>query len=335
MTFVNSIWPRPALPSRWPGHSPERETAVQQHIHEPPLMPVDRRGRTLVARIAATVTVSLALVAGSVAVAPAAQAQESYPRGPDPTDSLLEAPSGPFATSSRSVSRFVSGFGGGVVYFPTTTAQGTFGGVAISPGYTATWSSISWMGPFLASHGFVVIGINTNSVFDFPSSRGDQLQAALDYLVNRSAERDRVDPDRLAVAGHSMGGGGAMSAVREDPDLLAAVPFTPWHVSSSFGSVQAATMIIGGQTDTVAPVSSHSIPIFNSVPALSEKAYLEMRGEGHFFPTSHDSTVGKFAVSWLKRFVDNDTRYEQFLCPPPSAGLFSPFSDYRDTCPHN
>ena len=35
-------------------------------------------------------------------------------------------------------------------------------------------------------------------------------------------------------------------------------------------------------------------------------------------------------VSWLKRYVDNDTRYEQFLCPTPRAAQFS---DYQDTCP--
>jgi len=306
---------------------------VLQSTHE--LVPAARPGRPLAARMAVTVTLSLVLVAGGAAIAPAAHAQDSHPRGPDPTDSLLEAPRGPFATSSTSVSRFVPGFGGGEIYFPVTVAEGTFGGVAISPGYTARWSSISWLGPFLASHGFVVIGIETDSVFDFPSSRGSQLLAALEYLVDDSAVRQRVDPDRLAVAGHSMGGGGAMSAVRSDPDLLAAVPLTPWHVSSSFGSVQAATMIIGGETDTIAPVGSHSIPIFNSVPVSSEKAYLELDGEGHFFPTSQDSTVGKFAVSWLKRFVDNDPRYEQFLCPAPGTGFGSPFSDYRDTCPHS
>lgn len=293
-----------------------------------------RRVRRTAGRLVAILATACALVAGSTIAAPPAYADNPFERGPNPTDSLLEARLGPFSTSSTGVSRFVSGFGGGRIYFPTTTSQGTFGGIAIAPGYTASWSSIDWLGPFLASHGFVVIGIETNSRYDLPSSRGEQLEAALNYLVNRSSERHRVDSDRLAVAGHSMGGGGAMSAVRANPELLAAVPLTPWHVSSSFGSVQAGTMIIGGQDDTVAPVSSHSIPIYSSVPSSSEKAYLEMRGEGHFFPTGYDTTVGKYMVSWLKRFVDFDTRYEPFLCPAPSSGFFSPFSDYRDTCPH-
>ena len=26
-------------------------------------------------------------------------------------------------------------------------------------------------------------------------------------------------------------------------------------------------------------------------------------------------TIAKYSISWLKRFIDNDTRYEQFLCP--------------------
>ena len=36
---------------------------------------------------------------------------------------------------------------------------------------------------------------------------------------------------------------------------------------------------------------------------------------------------------WLKRFIDNDTRYEQFLCPPPRPGTL--IEEYRDTCPHS
>jgi pimeloyl-ACP methyl ester carboxylesterase len=58
----------------------------------------------------------------------------------------------------------------------------------------------------------VVIGIDTNGREDWDTARGMQLLAALDYLTQRSSVRDRVDASRTAVMGHSMGGGGAMSA---------------------------------------------------------------------------------------------------------------------------
>jgi dienelactone hydrolase len=89
---------------------------------------------------------------------------------------------------------------------------------------------------------------------------GRQLLAALDYLTGSSSVRTRIDPNRLAVAGHSMGGGGTLEAARTRPSL----------------------------------------------------------------PTARQM------VAWLKRFVDDDTRYDQFICPGPSG---SSIEEYRSTCP--
>ncbi|MBQ0904459.1 alpha/beta hydrolase [Micromonospora sp. U21] len=275
-----------------------------------------------------------ALVAGGVLAGPSgvAQAAENpYERGPAPTTAILEASRGPFATSSQNVSSLsVTGFGGGVIYYPTSTSEGTFGAIAISPGFTAAWSSISWLGPRLASHGFVVIGIETNSRLDQPDSRGRQLLAALDYLVQRSSVRTRIDSSRLAVAGHSMGGGGSLEAASTRPSLQAAVPLAPWNTDKSWSELRVPTLIIGGESDTVAPVSSHSEPFYNSIPASAEKAYLELNGASHFFPQTVNTPTARQMVAWLKRFVDNDTRYEQFVCPGPS-GL--QIQEYRNTCP--
>ncbi|OZV80489.1 alpha/beta hydrolase [Micromonospora echinospora] len=294
--------------------------------------PTTIRPRSLVRAVAGLTTAVLLATGGVLAAASGAQAADNpYERGPNPTTAILEASRGPFATASQTVSSLsVSGFGGGVIYYPTSTSEGTFGAIAISPGFTAYWSSISWLGPRLASHGFVVIGIETNSTLDQPDSRGRQLLAALDYLVQRSSVRTRIDGTRLAVAGHSMGGGGSLEASVSRPSLQAAIPLAPWNTTKSWSSVRVPTLIIGGEYDTVAPVSSHSEPFYSSIPAASEKAYLELNGESHFFPQSADALVGKQMVSWLKRFVDNDTRYEPFLCPGPS-GL--DVEEYRNTCP--
>ncbi|MEU4509426.1 alpha/beta hydrolase [Nonomuraea wenchangensis] len=285
-------------------------------------------------KLTSALTLALALAAGGLATAAPAQAASPYERGPNPTDSLLEASRGPFATAQQSVSSLsVSGFGGGVIYYPTDTSQGTFGAIAISPGYTATWSSLAWLGPRIASHGFVVIGIETNTIYDQPASRGRQLLAALDYLTQRSSTtiRSRIDSSRLAVAGHSMGGGGTLEAADSRPSLQAAVPIAPWNLTKSWSGVRVPTMIIGGQADSIAPVATHSQPFYTSIPSSSEKAYLELAGASHFFPQTTNTTMAKSMVAWLKRWVDDDTRYDPFLCPAP-RGLA--ISEYRDTCPN-
>ncbi|SCG34314.1 alpha/beta hydrolase family protein [Micromonospora humi] len=296
-------------------------------------MPTTATRPRIPVRALARLAVAAVLAAGGALAVPsaAAAADNPYQRGPAPTVAVLEASRGPFATSSYSVSALsVTGFGGGVVYYPTSTAEGTFGAVAISPGYTATWSSLSWLGPRIASHGFVVIGIETNTLLDQPDSRGRQLLAALDYLVQRSSVRGRIDAGRLAVAGHSMGGGGSLEAAAARPSLQAAVPLAPWNLDKTWSGVRVPTLIVGGESDSIAPVATHSVPFYTSIPASSEKAYLELNGASHFFPQTVNTPTARQTVAWLKRFVDDDTRYEQFLCPGPSG---SAIEEYRNTCP--
>jgi predicted dienelactone hydrolase len=276
---------------------------------------------------------TLGIVAGIVSGgAPGAGAQTNpYERGPAPTVQSIEAARGPYATSQTTVSSLsATGFGGGTIYYPTTTADGTFGAVAISPGFTASQSSIAWLGPRLASQGFVVFTIDTNSRFDQPASRGQQLQAALDYLTQRSSVRNRVDATRLAVAGHSMGGGGSLEAASDNPALQAALPLQPWNLDKSWSEIRVPTLIIGAQNDSVASVTSHAEPFYNSIPASAEKAYMELRGASHFVSTSSNTPTARQMIAWLKRYVDDDTRYEQFICPPPGG---TAISEYRHTCP--
>jgi alpha-beta hydrolase superfamily lysophospholipase len=254
--------------------------------------------------------------------------------GPDPTVAALQASSGPYAVSQTTVADAnTPGFGAATIYYPTTTAEGTFGGVAIAPGFTETQSAISWLGPRFASRGFVVITFNTNSGADSPASRGTQLLAALDYLTGSSAVKTRVDASTLAVVGHSMGGGGTLEAAKTRPALKAAIGLTPWDSDKTWPEITTPSLMIGAQNDTVAPPSQHAIPFYNSIPASTQKAYLELAGADHFAPNSPNTTVGAEGVAWLKRFVDSDTRYSPFLCPSASAAPAGTVSQYWSTCP--
>jgi dienelactone hydrolase len=282
------------------------------------------------------------VLAATVLFAGVASAQ--YQKGPDPTTSALEASRGPFTIRTTTISRLsASGFGGGTVYYPT--ASGSYGAIAVSPGFTAYQSSISWIGERLASHGFVVITIDTNTTSDQPDSRGRQLKAALDRVVSMSRSSSnvlygKVDSSRLGVAGHSMGGGGTLAAARDNPSYKAAVPLAPWHTTKSWRTVVVPTLIIGGESDAIAGVATHSIPFYTSLPSTTNKAYAELNGASHFFPqlASNYPLVGRYMISWFKRFMDNDTRYSPFLCGAQHqadlGGLFGPFSDYRENCPY-
>ncbi|MGZ3144075.1 dienelactone hydrolase family protein [Lentzea chajnantorensis] len=268
-----------------------------------------------------------ALVLAFAPTATATALANPHERGPAPTAASVEASRGTFAVTQTTIARQPD-FGGGTVYTPTSDLK--FGAVAVSPGFTATQTSVAHFGPRLASFGFVVVTINTLSGFDDPDSRGRQLLAALDYAVRTNP---RVDASRLAVMGHSMGGGGALRASVSRPALQASIPLAAWHTTKNWSAVGVPTLVLGGQSDPTAPNSQHSLPFYTSMTAAPDKAFLELRGGDHSDPRSDNVTVRKFTLSWLKRFVDDDLRYDQFLCPAPAPN--TAISAYRDTCPHS
>jgi dienelactone hydrolase len=283
---------------------------------------------SLVRKAMAATAIVLGMAAGLAAPQPVLAADNPYQRGPNPTAASISATTGPFAIATVSVPRG-NGFGGGVIYYPTDTSQGTFGAIAISPGLNGTWAGIAWLGPRLSTQGFVVFGIETNNLNDSPTSRGTQLLAALDYLTQRSSVRGRVDATRLAVAGHSMGGGGALDAALRRPSLQAAIGNAPYLPANNLSSDRVPTLIYAMQNDTlVSP--SRLTSMYNTIPATTERAYIEITGAGHNYIGQPSTTLARTMIPWFKIFVDNDVRFSQFLCPLSNT---TGIRQYRNSCP--
>jgi dienelactone hydrolase len=254
--------------------------------------------------------------------------------GPDPTETSAST-RGTFTVATYTNNLSSSAYGSATVYYPTN-APGTFPGVAVSPGYTETQSAINGWGTFLASHCFVVLTFNTNSSLAQPPSRAQALLGAIDTLRK---ENDRgaspifgkVNTDKFVVMGHSMGGGGALIAANGNPWLAASIPFTPWNSNSNFGSTTVPTLIIAGQSDTIAPVNSHAWPFYQAIPGSTKKVYMEISGGSHSVANNPLGTsararlVARYGLSWLKVHADDDLRYLQFI--QPNAG----FSRYAST----
>jgi len=283
-------------------------------------------------RVAGALTAVLLAASGTspASASPGLTGDSPYARGPAPTEASIKAERGPFAIGTEKVGAG-QGFGGGTVSFPTDTGQGTFGAVAVAPGFLESEDAIAWYGPRLASQGFVVITIATNSVWDTPDARSEELLAALRYVTDSSQAKDRVDRNRLAVMGHSMGGGGTLIAARKAPTLKAAIPLTGWSPNTTFSDITVPTFVVSAQNDFIAPDGMFSRPFYQSLPSSLDKAYLLLAGAGHLAPTKPNPTIAEYGISWLKRFVDEDSRYEQFLCPLPTGD--PAIAAYRGTCP--
>lgn len=262
-------------------------------------------------------------------------------RGPNPTEASVTAALGPFSYAVHEVPS-QNEFDGGAIYYPTGTTE-TFGTVAVVSGFINSYLSMDWYGPRLASQGFVVFFVETLSGFDPPIARAQQLREGLHYLIDDAAVpaavRDRVDPDRLAVMGWSMGGGGALDAslLTEPalPPLKAVVALAPWQDDlGGYDTITVPSLVVSCGSDIIAPDAEE---IYDSLTAsVMEKEFIEIaRGEHRCVTNVEDdpavrAAIARQVISWLKRWVDGDTRYTQFICPPPSGGVLWP-SD--STCP--
>lgn len=237
---------------------------------------------------------------------------------------------GPYQVAYYSSYPAVAEFSAATIYFPANKGQ-DFGAVAISPGFIESQENMSWWGNHLASHGFAVLTLDTNELRDAPSLRADALMAAIGVLRAEGERmggtlRGKILNERMAVMGHSMGGGGTLLAANaHSAELKAAIPFTPWLPEGDFAAISIPTLVIAGEEDRIAPVVDHASPHFASLADDIPKMYLEVKGGNHFIANTdtgeerlapnidvHD-LVGGMAVAWLKLFVDGDESYRDLV----------------------
>lgn len=246
-----------------------------------------------------------------------------FERGPAPTNGSLLA-DGPYKVSSAKVAS-PNGYGSATVYYPSEAKDGKFGLIGFAPGFISTPGYYTWMYTRLASHGFVVIAMGTKTIFDSPDPRGVQLAAALKQvtdLVNAGGVPYAAvtDTSRQAMMGHSAGGGGTLTASRDNtnPALKAAVPMNAASTSSDFSGIKVPTLILACEKDAIAPNKTFSAKYYPTLSTSIDRAYLEVAGADHLCPTflakaDVQNTVGKTVISWLKRYVDEDRRYAPFI----------------------
>ncbi len=232
------------------------------------------------------------------------------------TDTLSQTrDNGPFKVSDQQVSRqSASGFGGGTLYYPTNASGcGLLPAVAVVPGFVSYESSIKWLGPRLASWGFVVMTINTNSIYDNPDNRSEQLSEALDHIIADDKVGPMVDAKRLGAIGWSMGGGGALRLATKRPEVRAIIPLAPYH-DTDYGDISTPTLVIACQYDRIASNKKYSSVFYEK--AIGPKMRVEVNNASHFCPSYrfNEILLSQPIIAWMQRYINNDSRFDKFLC---------------------
>ncbi len=184
------------------------------------------------------------------------------------------------------------------IYYPATTAgsnvavaEGQFPVITFGHGFLMAWDAYSNLWQEFASRGYIMA---------FPRTEGGILpnhqNFALDLVVVNEKMLALNDnsgslffghvSELSALMGHSMGGGCAVVAASNNPNVATLVGLAPAETNVS--AIGAATnvvvpaVILSGSSDGVTPPSEHHIPIYNNI-AADCKHFVSITGGAHCY----------------------------------------------------
>jgi dienelactone hydrolase len=101
--------------------------------------------------------------------------------------------------------------------------------VVMLPGFATSHSAYTAYAEHLASHGFVVVGVDTRSNLLMSSHDTEAVEVVrtLDWLLEDSPFKQRIDATKVAVAGHSKGGKLAFFAAALDARIDVVIGWDP------------------------------------------------------------------------------------------------------------
>ncbi len=219
----------------------------------------------------------------------------------------------------------VDEFAAATIFYPLTLSFAPpSGAIVLVPGYTATQANYDWWGPALASLGIVVMIIDTNDPRDTFQPRKQAHIAAVDFLkseIGNSASpiSGKVDTNKIAIMGHSLGGGAALAAAQElGSQIKAVVPLMPYccelgeSFAGDYSGLTVPTLIFASSEDTVAPPAGHARALYDSIADSTNKAYVEFAEGTHNLPTNGGTELAnqaRFTFAWLKLQMDGNAAY--------------------------
>ncbi|MVF11587.1 hypothetical protein FT643_05455 [Ketobacter sp. MCCC 1A13808] len=237
---------------------------------------------------------------------------------------------GPYRVADFNMSRFDAA-GGATVYYPTN-AEPPFASLVFCPPFIGSQYMYQAWGPFFASHGIVMVTMDSETILDTVDQRAGQQREVLDELKAENSDRNsplygKLDTSRMGVTGWSMGGGATWINSAEYPGLKTAMSLAGHNLSaidfdSKGRNTQIPTLIMNGVTDlTYLGGLGQSSGVFRNIPRGVPKVIYEVATAGHFAwgtPTAASDNVAELALAFQKTFLEGDLRWAQYIDRPRS-----------------
>ena len=235
---------------------------------------------------------------------------------------------GPYGSRSYTLSRFQTP-GGATVYYPAN-AEPPYSALVFTPPYTGVQFMYAAWGPFFASHGIVLVTMDTTTTLDTVDQRARQQKTVLDVLKQENTRfgsplQGKLDTSRIGAVGWSMGGGATWINSAEYRGLKTAMSLAGHNMSAinlnSRGyNTKVPTLLFNGALDfTYLGGLGQSDGVYNAIPAGIPKVFLEVASAGHFdwgSPTSANRDVAAIALAFQKAFLDGDSRWLSYIRRP-------------------
>ena len=221
-------------------------------------------------------------------------------------------------------------YAGGIVYYPEGI-EGPLPIIVMIPGFISPISYIDDWGPYLASYGVVTMFVNVNNWFGDPYARANAL---IDGIVSIKLEDTRIqsplfsnlNTEDIAVAGWSMGGGGAQLASQQDVSIKTVIALSPW-LFNAFDALNNRVPIIyfSGEFDPTAPNNSHTNLHYNNTSDDIDKLLFEISQGNHYTVCSpyNDNQMAQKALFWIEKYInENIENCNSLIAEPFTASSF-------------
>lgn len=269
------------------------------------------------------------------------QAEQTNSAEADETSMMDPAADGRYAVSSTQDNLASDQYASAIIFYPAAAEGAPYPATTLCCGFAGYKERVEWLARRMASHGFVVIAFTPLNVISLPPMWEKGHKGALQTLLAENVRPDSpvygmVDPDRLSLAGHSMGARGALLAAEDlGVSVKSVIALCPWTLDIPKQlAFDEPTLFVTGSGDFVA-LPSRVKKLYDAHPETSDKMFIKIKGLVHTDmenPGAHHEIISAYVIAWLQYYVARQPDYFAYLlgrADPSITEALAEFAYYR------